>query len=158
MFVRAAREYQTTNTPSPPGEPPALTIPRTRAVPSVKTARRSSVESPRSPRSVASFVLHVRTNYFCLIYFKIFSSVKDRKCDGNRFDCTQIDLCGPGASCVVNNKAKSGNCKCDDGLQGDGINCFYQNGTLAENAEEVITVKKTLYFHNISISTPFRCQ
>ena len=67
--------------------------------------------------------------------------MKDRKCDGNRFDCTQIDLCGPGASCVVNNKAKSGLCKCDEGLKGNGINCFHENGTVAEREEEVITVK-----------------
>ena len=68
--------------------------------------------------------------------------MKDRKCDGNRFDCTQIDLCGPGATCAINNKKKTGTCKCDEGLQGNGINCFFQNGTLAENGDEVITVKK----------------
>merc|ERR1712110_217771 len=80
---------------------------------------------------------------------KFCAPMKDRKCDGNRFDCTQIDLCGPGASCAVNNKAKSGNCKCDEGLRGDGINCFYQNGTVAESAKEVITMSmntKTQFF------------
>ena len=67
--------------------------------------------------------------------------MKDRKCDGNRFDCTQIDLCGPGASCAVNGKKKSGVCKCDQGLKGNGINCFHDNGTVVETEDEIITVK-----------------
>jgi len=80
---------------------------------------------------------------------KFCAPMKDRKCDGNRFDCTQIDLCGPGATCAINNKKKTGTCKCDEGLQGNGINCFFQNGTLAENGDEVITMSmntKTQFF------------
>jgi len=80
---------------------------------------------------------------------KFCAPMKDRKCDGNRFDCTQIDLCGPGASCVVDNKRKTGKCFCDEGLAGDGINCFYQNGTVAKNEDEVITMSmntKTQFF------------
>merc|ERR1711981_15807 len=80
---------------------------------------------------------------------KFCAPMKDRKCDGNRFDCTQIDLCGPGASCAVNSKAKSGICKCDEGLRGDGINCFHDNGTVVEMEEKVITMSmntKTQFF------------
>ena len=66
--------------------------------------------------------------------------MKDKKCDGNKFDCTQIDLCGPGATCNVDPKKKTGKCQCDDGLVGDGINCFYQNGTVVKGEDDLITV------------------
>ena len=91
-----------------------------------------------------------------------FSVVKDIKCDGNRFDCTQIpDLCGPGASCVIDKKRKTGNCKCEEGLSGDGINCFHQNGTVAKSEDEVITVTKfnfsplvilIFYFYSLDVN------
>merc|ERR1712038_366089 len=39
---------------------------------------------------------------------KFCAPMKDRKCDGNRFDCTQIDLCGPGQPARSTTRRKLG--------------------------------------------------
>jgi len=80
---------------------------------------------------------------------KFCGPLKDKKCDGNKFDCTQIDLCGAGATCSIDPKKKTGKCQCDDGLVGDGINCFYQNGTVVKGEDDVVTMSvntKTQFF------------
>jgi len=78
------------------------------------------------------------------------SSMKDRKCDGNKFDCTQIQgLCGAGASCVVNKR--KGKCVCDEGLIGNGINCFHQNGTQPINREEIVEFSMNMNIETVNV-------
>ena len=42
-------------------------------------------------------------------------SATDKKCDGNLFNCIQINHCAAGADCKINNKKKTGTCKCGEG-------------------------------------------
>jgi len=79
------------------------------------------------------------------------SKATDRKCDGNLFNCVQINpMCAAGASCVVNEKNKRGQCVCAPGTTGLGFNsCFYGNGTIVSNPEETVEISldtKSKYF------------
>jgi len=72
---------------------------------------------------------------------QICAQAKNKNCDGNLFDCTQIPACGKGATC----DQKSKQCKCDKDLTGNGQQCFEGdcstgNCTLLVNVEENIEV------------------
>merc|ERR1711963_303415 len=72
---------------------------------------------------------------------QICAQAKNKNCDGNLFDCTQIPACGKEATC----DQKSKQCKCDKDLTGNGQQCFEGdcstgNCTLLVNVEENIEV------------------
>jgi len=70
----------------------------------------------------------------------ICATAKNKKCDGNLFDCTQIPYCGEGAKCDTKSKM----CKCNSGLTGNGQQCFEGCGTgnctLVVNQEDAVEV------------------
>jgi len=72
-----------------------------------------------------------KCGYFC-------SSPKDKKCDGNLFNCVQINHCAAGAECIV--KKRSSKCQCGEGMTGKGYNSCYLNGTLVTNPDEKVEI------------------
>ena len=79
-------------------------------------------------------------------------SAKDRKCDGNLYNCLTIPRCGPGAEC----DPRSGKCRCSQGTSGNGQQCFQGdcasgNCTLLVNSEQNVEVKIEFLYLNANL-------
>jgi len=116
----AAKEFQTSKTLSPLLATHVTGIQGACPVPGVWQARYSARTASR-PRSVAATVNQVRCvqEGSCQDKHGIIVA-NSKKCDGVPTTCNNIPKCGYGASC----DKKSGKCKCDKGLAGNGFQCF----------------------------------
>jgi len=85
-------------------------------------------------RQCGSSSIATKCGYFC-------APANDKRCDGNLFNCAQINpMCAAGADCIVNSKKKTGDCKCGAGMTGLGFNSCFANGSLVTNPEETVKI------------------